>query len=175
MNRGRVGIALLGLVIVLLVTGGFFVATGGMGLARVAWYYLWREIPDKKYSWQDFSDRGAGKGISGFYAFGSANSFSMWTLSGLKTFTHTPGVSVYHHQDICGAYRQFKQNNTQEAVKAENIIVGELSAWQAMVEPENLVSVIRYGGGSPRNAIDKVWSYSGKYKILNRLEEGVCL
>jgi hypothetical protein len=33
---------------------------------------FFREIPDKKYSWRDFTERGPHEAISGFYAFGAA-------------------------------------------------------------------------------------------------------
>lgn len=71
MTRGRRW--LIGFVFfVTILAGGyvFFVKTGGLGLSRVTWHYFLRDLPDKKYGLQDFTDRGAKEGISGFYAFG---------------------------------------------------------------------------------------------------------
>lgn len=111
MSRGKWWLALLFLIMLVLVGGGvFFIKTGGVGLSRVVWNYLLRDIPDKKYSWRDFTDRGAKEGISGFYAFGNENGFSMWTLSGLKTFLHAPSTSIYQNEDICAAVRKAREN-----------------------------------------------------------------
>lgn len=154
----------------------FFVKTGGMGLSRVTWYYFVRDLPDKKYSWQDFTDRGVSQGISGFYAFGNQDGFSMWTLSGLKTFTHVPGTSVYMHEDICAAVRELMENPLAAAtpVQAVKEITGDIGFWQSLIKQENLVTVTRLKGKDYHNGIDKVWSYSGIYKELNKLERNSC-
>lgn len=158
------------------VIGIFYVQTGGSGLSRVIWYYFLRDIPDKKYSWQDFTDRGARAGISGFYAYGDDDSFSMWTLSGLKTFTHIPEISVYQHEDVCFALKQLQvdpQGLTKSA-KADSTITGDFALWRSWIKQEYLVTVIRLEGGEYRNGIDKIWSYSGRYKKLNVLEQDTC-
>lgn len=177
MSKGRrwlIGFAL----IVTILAGGyvFFVKTGGLGLSRVVWHYFLRDLPDKQYSWQDFTERGAKKGISGFYAFGNESGFSMWTLSGLKTFRHIPGTSIYQHEDICGAVRALQDNPqaTGSGMKADQQVTGIIEYWQSLIKPENLVSVLRLDGAEQRNAIDKVWSYSGIYKELNKLDKDSC-
>lgn len=177
MSRGRWWLAVIILFITVLAGGYvFFVKTGGVGLARVTWHYFFRDIPDKKYSWQDFTDRGAKEGISGFYAFGNENGFSMWTLSGLKTFRHVPGTSIYQHEDVCAAVKRLSENPqaTGSAMKADKRVTGNIEFWQSLIKQENLVTVLRLTEGEHRNDIDKVWSYSGIYKELNKLDKDSC-
>lgn len=177
MSRGGRWLVVLVLIVAILAGGYvFFVKTGGLGLARVTWYYFLRDIPDKKYSWQDFTERGEGQGISGFYAYGNQNGFSMWTLSGLKTFRHVAGTSIYQHEDICEALRRLTENPqaTGSAMKATKQVTGIIEFWQSLIKPENLVTVLRLTEGEQQNAIDKVWSYSGKYKELNKLDKDSC-
>ncbi len=179
MGKGKaVGIGIIVIILLTCVSGYlFYVKTGGRGLTRAVWYYFWRDIPDKKYSWREFSDRGVEQGISGFYAFGSETSFSMWTLAGLKTFYHVAGTSIYQYEDICGALKRLRDNPNESGasgMRAEARVSGELAVWEGWIKPENLVTVVRLREGDGKNMIDKVWSYSGKYKVLNRLDEGVC-
>ena len=177
MSRGKWW--LIGFVLMVTILAGgyvFFVKTGGLGLSRITWHYFFRDIPDKKYSWQDFTERGAKEGISGFYAYGNENGFSMWTLSGLKTFRHVSGTSIYQHEDICGAVRALQKDPqaTDSGVKASKQVTGDIEFWQSLIKPENLVTVLRLAEGERRNEIDKVWSYSGKYKELNKLDKDTC-
>lgn len=163
--------------IAVILLGGsiFFVKTGGMRLLKVTWHYFLRDLPDKKYNWREFTERGEKQGISGFYAFGNEKGFSMWTLSGLKTFRHLPGISIYQHEDICRALRELQENpQATGGVMAEKTITGRIEYWQSLIKSENLVTVLRLTDDKRRNAIDKVWSYSGKYKVLNKLDQGVC-
>ncbi|GMV32195.1 MAG: hypothetical protein DYG85_04195 [Chloroflexi bacterium CFX1] len=177
MSRGKViGIGIILLIILSLISGYLFYAnTGGKALSRVVWHYFFRDLPDKKYSWQDFTERGEGQGISGFYAWGDEERFYLWTLSGLKRFAHVPGISIYQHEDICAALKRVEAN--PEAVgsaKASKTVTGNIEAWQGLIKQENLVSVVRLPKTEHSNGVDKVWSYSGKYKILNKLERGTC-
>lgn len=177
MGRKRfVWLVVFCVILVLACFGLFYVSTGGNALSRVIWNYFIPNIPDKKYSWQDFTDRGARKGISGFYAYGDYSGFKMWTLSGLKTFTHVPGTSVYQHEDVCAAIRMLdaNANNESKSALAKKNITGDLAVWQNLIKKENLITVLRLEGGEHKNAIDKIWSYSGKYKVLNRLDAGSC-
>ncbi|MCK6585437.1 MAG: hypothetical protein L6Q49_20240 [Anaerolineales bacterium] len=165
------------LIVTILAGGGiFFVMTGGVGLSRVTRHYFFRDLPNKQYSWQDFTDRGAKEGISGFYAFGNQNGFSMWTLSGLKSFRHVAGTSIYQHEDVCAAVKRLSENPqaTGSAMKADKQVTGSIEFWQSLIKQENLVSVLRLAEGERRNEIDKVWSYSGRYKVLNKFDQGVC-
>ncbi|GAB1471317.1 hypothetical protein MASR2M66_21950 [Chloroflexota bacterium] len=152
----------------------FFALTGGHALSRVVWHHFLREIPNKEYSWRDFTDRGAREGISGFYAYGDAQGFSMWTLSGLKTYSHIPSTSIYQHEDICGALRVFNVSPQDIRVPATQEVTNDILRWQSLIKQENLVTVVRMNDEEGSNWVDKVWSYSGKYKILNRLDEESC-
>lgn len=177
MSRGRVvGISVVILLALVVVSYLFYTKTGGNALTRVVWHYFIPNIPDKKYSWQDFIDRGATQGISGFYAYGDETGFRLWTLSGLKHFAHVPGISIYQHEDICGALMALQDNPQANGgtMKANHDIVWELPSWQGLIKQENLVTVVRLDDPNYSNGVDKVWSYSGKYKKLNTLEQGVC-
>lgn len=178
MSRGKLwGIGLTLLVIIALVGGYlFFVSTGGKGLSRVAWHYFIKNLPDKKYSWQDFIDRGPNEGISGFYAYGDSSGFSMWTLSGLKTFSHIEGKSVYVYEDVCAAVRQLIDNpdDQTQPVMASKEVTQDIGSWQTLIKQENLVTVVRLDQPDYRNAIGQVWSYSGKYRELNKLDKDSC-
>jgi hypothetical protein len=165
-------------VIVLTLIGGylFYVNTGGNALSRVVWHYFIPDLPDKKYSWQDFTERGVEQGISGFYAYGDEYGFSLWTLSGLKAFTHIPGISVYMHQDICAAVRQLNDNPQVAGtpVRATKTVTGDIGTWESLIRKENLVTVLRFDAPEYHNGINKVWSYSGIYKELNKLNRESC-
>jgi hypothetical protein len=165
------------LVILALLGGYFFYArTGGVALSRVVWHYLIRDLPDKKYSWSEFRDRGVNQGISGFYAYGDQEGFSLWTLSGLKTFTHVPAVSIYLHEDVCAAVRLLSDipEVADDPVKADVTITGDSELWQSLIKQENLVTVVRLDEPGYRNGVDKAWSYSGKYRELNKLDQDAC-
>jgi hypothetical protein len=177
MSRGKfLWIGILVLVVTLVVGYFYFASTGGNALSRVTWNYFIKDLPDKKYSWRDFTDRGVDQGISGFYAYSDQDGFSMWTLSGLKTFTHVPGISVYMYEDICGAVRQLEENpqSTGSAVKARKEVTGDIGLWENAIKQENLVTVVRLPKREHHNGIDKVWSYSGIYKELNKLDRDSC-
>jgi hypothetical protein len=178
MSRGRVvGISVVILLALAVVSYLFYTKTGGNALTRVVWHYFIPNIPDKKYSWQDFTDRGTTQGISGFYAYGDDTGFRMWTLSGLKHFAHVPGISIYQYEDVCSAVRELVElgEYANGAAQAEQYVTGDISRWQSvMIKPENLVTVVRLDDQNYSNGVDKVWSYSGKYKKLNTLEQGVC-
>lgn len=178
MSRGKLlGIGLILLAIIALVGGYlFFVSTGGKGLSRVTWHYFIKDLPDKKYSWRDFTDRGPSEGISGFYAYGDEGGFSMWTLSGLKTFSHVEGASVYVHEDVCAAVRQLVDNpdGQTQPVMASKEVTQDIGFWQTFVKQENLVTVVRLDKPDYHNGIGQVWSYSGIYKELNKLDKDSC-
>jgi hypothetical protein len=161
--------------VVLVASYVFFACTGGHGLSRVVWHYFFREIPNKQYSVLDFIDRGAKEGISGFYAYGDAEGFSLWTLSGLKTFRHVPSTSIYQHEDICGALRALNESPQDgRRVPATQEVTNNIVHWQSLIKQENLVTVVRMNDEEGSNSVDKVWSYSGIYKILNRPDEEAC-
>jgi hypothetical protein len=146
MSRGKLlGIGLLMVVLALLGGYLFYIKTGGVALSKVVWHYFIRDLPDKKYSWREFRDRGVNQGISGFYAYGGKEGFSLWTLSGLKTFTHVPGVSIYLHEDVCAAVQVLSETpqGAEDPLKADVTITGDIELWQSLIKQEYLVTVVR--------------------------------
>lgn len=152
----------------------YFFSTGGRGLARTVVYYLFSDMPDKQYTWIDFINKnGPGSNVSGFYAFGDENSISIWTLSGLKRFYAKPLSSVYVFRDTCGIIKQMKENQTKNMVNPEQTTI-EISEWQTKMKSEYFVTVKVLDREDGRNMIDKAWGVSGRYKILGKVEAGVC-
>lgn len=154
----------------------FFYLTGGNGLARVIAYYLIRDLPDKQYRWQDFTDQGTTNKISGFYSSGDKDSFRLWTLSGLKTFNTFPGTSIYMYEDICAGVQYLNDNPeaTGSAISAPQRVTLDILTWEELMRKEYFVTVKRLDGETNSNLVDKVWSYSGKYKIINKLNFEAC-
>lgn len=179
MRRGK--LLWIGIIILLLISlvGSylFYTNTGGDALSRAIRYDLFRDVPDRTYSWRDFTDRGKSEAISGFYAYGDQDGFSMWTLSGLKTFTHVPKVSVYQYEDVCAAVLALSNNpNNADRVPATQEVTVDITHWQSLIKQENLVTVMRLAETEGRNDIDTVWSYSGIYKQeLHKLQKDSCL
>ncbi len=161
------------LIVGLMVFGFYFYTTGGGGLSRVVLNYLIPNLTDKKYGWNDFRYRGEGEKISRFYAYGDSENFGIWTLSGLKKYYHLPGTSVYMHRDTCEVVRQLTAQKTDSMANPEQIYF-ELSDWEKMVKREYFVTVLPLVGEDGYKMVDKVWSVSGRYKVLGRVEEGVC-
>lgn len=164
------------LVVASLSVGYFFYTTGGNGLTRVIAYYLIRDLPDKQYNWRDFTDRGSTYKISGFYSSGDKDSFRLWTLSGLKTFDTLPGTSIYMYEDICAAV-QYLNDNPEAAgseIPAPQRVTPDILTWEGLMRKEYFVTVKRLDGETNSNLVDKVWSYSGKYKIINELDLEAC-
>lgn len=159
------------------VTGySYYAATGGNGLTRVVFYYLIRNIPDKQYDWRDFTDQGTPNKISGFYASGDKDSFRLWTLSGLKTFNTLPGTSIYMYEDICAGVRYLHENPeaTGSVIPAPQRVTSDILVWEKLMRKEYFVTVKRLDNLDNPNMVDKVWSYSGKYKIINELDIESC-
>lgn len=156
--------------------GYFFYTTGGNGLARVIAYYLIRDLPDKEYSWRDFTDRGPTHKISGFYSSGNKDGFNLWTLSGLKKFDNVPGTSIYMYEDICDAVRELSENPdaTEGPIRAPQQVTPDILTWEDLMKKEYFVTVKRLDEQANPNLVDKVWSYSGKYKIINQLDLEAC-
>lgn len=164
-------------VLVLVLAFGLFAVhfyqTGGAGLYRVIVHYLIPDLPDKRYNWSDFVYRGAGSEVSGFYSGGDEESFKMWTLNGLKTFYYKPGTSVFYFDDTCSAVKELisKGNETQ---LNQRYTYFDIASWEKQMQKEYFVTVKVLGKEDKRVVIDKLWAVSGRYKILGRIEEGVC-
>jgi hypothetical protein len=77
---------------------------------------------------------------------------------------------------VCSAARELAElgDKASGAVSAQQTITGDIERWQSLIKQENLVTVIAIDDNEGRNKVDKVWSYSGIYKILNRLDEESC-
>ena len=161
------------LVIGVIAFGNFFFTTGGGGLARVTWYYLLQNIPDRQYGWQDFTDRGSEQNISGFYSSSNENSLSIWTLSGLKTFGIDPGVSEYNYSMFCEAVSNVDLSmGTAYRQLARDVMMKDFSVWRNYMKSEYFITVQREPNN--KNIISKLWSRSGKYKIIDNIDLETC-
>ncbi len=164
------------LVITSSLVGYFFYSTGGSGLTRIIAYYLIQDLPDKQYSWRDFTDRGTTRKISGFYSRGNKDSFHLWTLSGLKKFYTLPNTSIYMYEDVCAGVQYLHDNpeNTESETTVPTQVTQDILAWEKLMKKENFVTVQRLDNQDNPNMVDKVWSFSGKYKIISQLDFEAC-
>lgn len=144
-----------------------------MGLYRIVVHYLIPNLPDKKYTWIDFIYKGSGSSVSGFYAGGNEDSFSLWTLSGLKTFYALPNTSAFIFRDTCAVVKQIKDNGSKSVINPEQRTF-YIDEWRNLMKPEYFATVQLLGDESGKNLIDKAWGVSGKYKVLGRVDRGVC-
>ena len=178
MSKGKLAIVVFLAVLMVSAAAGYsyYATTGGSGLTRVIFHYLIRNLPDKEYSWRDFTDRGATAGISGFYSGGDKDGFRLWTLSGLKKFDNLSGTSIYMYEDICAAVQSLNDSPeaAESAIRAPQQVTPDILAWEELMRKEHLVTVLRLPGQDNPNLVDKVWSYSGKYKIINQLDIEAC-
>lgn len=149
-----------------------FFSTGGAGLYRTVRYYLIPGLPDKTHTWSDFVYNGDKK-VSGFYAWGDEESIKIWTLSGLKRFYTKPGFSIYHFLDTCEAVRQLKEVGLTSAPNDE-VTYFTLEPWQKELKPEYFVTIWPQGKEGGHVMINKALARSGKYKVLGKIERGVC-
>lgn len=151
-----------------------FLKTGGVGLYRLYKYYLLAEIPDKKYGSKDFTDRGAGELLNGYYAGSFENKLFMWTLSGLKGFEDKPGVSVYYYLDVCSAYMQItsRENTENKSVGVEQVRYEKFVQWRDRMKIGDFVWVKRLP--TDEGVIDKASGSSNKYYPDVNLSEKRC-
>lgn len=98
------------LFILLVSVGAIFLATGGRSLVNLYFNYLTQDLPDKKYMRDDFVEREEEHIVSGYYAGSSGDKVGIWTLRGLKLYTHRAGGSVYYYMDTCGLIREMSSN-----------------------------------------------------------------
>ncbi len=96
--------------------------TGGKSLVLVYRNYLSQNIPDKQYSYKDFTDRGPREMMHGYYGWADANGFYMWTLSGLKRFVHKQDMSVYYYTDPCGLIKQLEAGTIEKPAEGGTAI-----------------------------------------------------
>lgn len=177
----------LSFVVVLLVILGVlvwtFLAGGGIGLVRLYKNYLSQELPDKKYGWQDFTDRGPREMLHGYYAGSLGNSVFIWTYSGLKRFVHQGGTSAYHYLDTCKLIRRLEageiKNISPVPGEGENTITETtnfaLEEWTKLAHRGDYVWVKRVGeDGLDRIVIDKLWGNSNQYFPLTQIKVEQC-
>lgn len=155
-----------------------FLNTGGIGLVRLYQNYLSQDIPDKKYSWENFTDRGPREMLSGYYAGSDANGFYMWTISGLKKFFHLQGMSVYYFLDTCGIVKTLDEGNSGGHAGDGYVIEEEMyynqDAWKAKMQKGDYVWVLRVGDGEDMKVIDKVWGNNNKTFPLDIITAQSC-
>lgn len=135
-----------------------FLSTGGIGLVRLYQNYLSQDIPDKQYTWRDFTDRGPRERLSGYYAWGDSKGVYIWTLSGLKRFADRPGTSVYYYRDTCAVVRNLA-NGTGEGT-VDDVRFFDIKLWREQVNKGDYVWLVRVGGGVDRKVIDKIFANS---------------
>lgn len=184
MTRFRRTVLFFGVLIVFVVMATWlFVTTGGVGLFRVYRNYLSQDIPDKKYSYVDFTDRGPREMLHGYYAGRVGDNIFLWTFSGLKHFKHQQGTSVYYYMDVCGIVRQLAQqresgqsmDKQKEGILFEEMMALNLEWWAEQVKAGDYVWVKRVGEGAESKVIDKVWANSNQYYPLERVTEDQCI
>lgn len=161
---GKLKKILIWVVVVILVVGGLvwgFLATGGIGLVRLYKNYLWQDLPNKQYSANNFRDRGPREMLSGYYAGSDGKGVYIWTLSGLKRFTHQDMTSVYYYLDICLMVRNLAKGVVEQG---ENSVYDEtyftLKDWRERVKWGDYVWVKRVGEGAESKVIDKIFANS---------------
>ncbi|KAA0268579.1 MAG: hypothetical protein EDM79_14725 [Chloroflexi bacterium] len=159
-----------------------FVITGGIGLVRLYQNYLTQDVPDKKYSYADFTERGPREMLHGYYGGRVGDTIFIWTFSGLKHFRHQQGTSVYYYMDVCGIVRQLaQQKKSGESMDEEKkgrlydeMLTFELDQWAGQTQAGDYVWVKRVGEGAESKIIDKVWANSNQYYPVERVTEEQC-
>lgn len=133
-----------------------------MALVRLYQNYLSQDLPDKKYSYIDFTDRGPREQLHGYYAGNMGNSVYIWTLSGLKRFTHRQQTSVYYYDDLCGAIAELlklkESGESANKLQREPVYTLNIAEWREQVKRGDYVWVKRVGEGAESRVIDKVWA-----------------
>lgn len=163
---------------VTLLGGFFFWWSGGLSLVRLSREYLAKDIPDKKYNWQDFTDRGAGERLHGYYAGSVGESVYIWTLGGLRRFRHKQTTSVYYYDDMCGAIERLltaKASGKEiDKLQSEPLMTYDLQQWRGTMRRGDYVWVKRVGDGKESRVIDKMWGSSNKYYPIRGMTQGEC-
>jgi hypothetical protein len=156
--------------------GIFFYKTGGFRILTVAFNYLIPNIPNKKYTWIDFVDRGPNKKINGFYAGEDGEGFRMWTLSGLMRFSHNRSHSVYGFKDVCQGINSLKNRNslgTHEVTVIEEL-TGDFDLWRKQMDNEYFVTVTYMDNPEKSKYVLRAWGVNVKYKIIGVIEKEGC-
>lgn len=175
------------LIVIILLTlsvllGVGFYYSGGVGLVRLYRNYLSQDIADKKYGWQDFTDRGATEKLSGYYAGLVGEKVYIWTLSGLKSFGYKAGHSVYYYVDVCGVIRQLAEErakNTEENQKGEEKKIEKIETvsfspvdWDLQAKRGDYVEVVRTE--EEPGLVSQMYGSSNIYFPLDRVRVEQC-
>lgn len=165
---------------ILIVTTSLFLLTGGLALNRLLFNYLLVDIPDKRYSWSDFITNIETNRITGFYSstFSDENTVALWTLAGLKRFEHAENTSVYYHRDSCEIWKKLTDDdggndNVETDTQNPYTVHLEMPSWKESMKQEYLVTV-QWLEQDGKKVVDKLWSLSGKYKVIGRMDSSVC-
>lgn len=180
--RWKLGLLIASVIFIMVcVVGVAFYYTGGEGLVNLYFNYLTQDIADKKYSYQDFRDRGPRETLSGYYAGTIGNNVFVWTLSGLKRFVHQEGTSVYYYMDVCGIVKRLATVRVTDGVQSEELKSSQepeqmfvLSAWRERVQRGDYVWVRRVGEGAENRIIDKISASSNQQYPLTQVREWQC-
>jgi hypothetical protein len=181
--RAKRGVLIGGLFLVLLLLlWSIFYYTGGVGLVRLYRNYLSQDIADKKFTWQDFTDRGATEKLSGYYGGRVGNSIYIWTLGGLRRFGYKAGHSAYYYMDVCGIVRQLAVEREKRAEGAESgkekkvqyseAISFNPTDWDRQAKRGDYVVVVRTEE-EPR-IVSQLYGSSNQYFPLTQLRTGLC-
>ncbi|MEN9564161.1 MAG: hypothetical protein RIR73_2405, partial [Chloroflexota bacterium] len=179
-KKWRVLIGVIIVVLTVLLGTGFYY-TGGIGLVRLYRNYLSQDIADKKYSWQDFRDRGATEKLSGYYAGRLGDKIYIWTLSGLKSFGYEEGQSVYYYMDVCGVVRQLAaervKNQSASSENGEKIqyndrVFFDPSDWDVQAKRGDYVAVVRTV--EEPGIVSQLYGSSNQYFPLTELRDELC-
>lgn len=165
---------------VLLLLGTAFYYTGGVGLVRLYRHYLTQDIPDKKYTWEDFADRGATTKLSGYYGGRIGNSIFVWTLSGLKRFGYKAGRSAYYYMDVCGIIRsqaELRERDPEAADRDKEMRYNhetffDPTAFSARAKTGDYVAVVRTEE-EPR-IVSQLYGSSNQYFPITQLRAEQC-
>lgn len=154
-----------------------FYYTGGMGLVRLYQNYLTQELPDKKLSWQDFTDRGPREMLHGYYAGGDSNGLWIWTLSGIMRYNHQQGTSVYHYIDTCSLVKSLEEKQDKgsaQRVELQEETYFKIDTWRQRARRGDYMWVKRVGEGAESRMIDKVWANSNQHYPVEQMTREQC-
>lgn len=158
--KWRAGKIILLVALVMLGVAGFFVWSGGLAIVRLYREYLSQDIADKKYSYQDFTDRGPKEMLHGYYAGSMGESVYIWTLGGLRRFRHRQTTSVYYYSDVCGVIGRMVEakaaRKEADSLKSEPLMTFDLVQWRDMMRRGDYMWVKRVGEGEESRIIDKI-------------------
>ena len=80
------------------------------------------------------------------------------------------------YEDVCAGVQYLHDNpeNTESETTVPTQVTQDILAWEKLMKKENFVTVQRLDNQDNPNMVDKVWSFSGKYKIISQLDFEAC-